>query len=262
MSKKSVSRNAVFTMALVAISCLVLVSVLSTVISRPVKMEPAQSRTKIITGNATRSLEIIKTELSPNGRLVRLAVKNVTNKNVDWFRISLGAGSDVEADFAFAERSILGPGEVYEDEYPLDSQLSEVKIIVVSVLFEDKGFDGDTHYAELLLEKRKGQRLELSRLVPLLRGANSDWTNRSSSTLLENLASEVSNTTNENKFAAAAKSSLKDEARLIGIRTARNRLLNDIKRIQSLDDQNRKNELAKLEARYNSINSKLAGYVF
>jgi hypothetical protein len=253
--------KAIVALVLLGMSCFVLISVWSAGISRQVDTNSIQSQKHIVLGNNTQSLEIIKTELNANGRLVQIAVKNVSNKNIDWFRLSLGNGSDVEADFSFADKSVLGPGEIYEDEYPIDSKANEVRITIVSILFEDKGFDGDTHYAQLVKDKRSGQRMELGRLVPLLRKASETPRIQQSTALIQTLETEVSNTVSESRI-PASQSSLQTEARLIGIRTARSRVLNEIQRIKTLDDQDRSKELTRLAEHYNSISSKLAGYDF
>jgi len=131
----------------------------------------------------------------------------------------------------------------------------------VSILFEDKASEGDTHYVQLVKDKRSGQRMELNRLVPLLRKASETPRIQQSTALIQTLETEVSNTVSESRI-PASQSSLQTEARLIGIRTARNRVLNEIQRIKTLDDQDRIKELTRLAEHYNSISSKLAGYDF
>jgi hypothetical protein len=96
---------------------------------------------------------------------------------------------------------------------------------------------------------------------PLLKAANSAIKYRESASLLEGLSSEVSDSKTESQV-PAEKSSLSAEARLIGMRTARERVLNEVRRIQTLGDENKKSELKLLEERYNSIHIRLAGYDF
>lgn len=249
-------RKAVFVVPMLGLSCILLISVWSGGVSSGGDTKSIQTQKDIVLGSKThsRSLEIIKAELNRDGRLVHIAIKNISDKNIDWFRISLGAGSDVEADFAFAEKPILAPGDVYEDQYPVDSKSNEVRITIVSLLFEDNASDGDLHYVQLVREKRLGQRIELSRIVPLLRKANTG-------TLLENLETEVSDASSDGRI-PAAQSDLKAEARLIGVRNARTVVLNDIRRIKTLEGQDRGKELTKLEERYNSISFKLTRHSF
>lgn len=256
---KSLARKTLFTIVLLGTSCAVLGSVLSIGTLR--QGNATQSEKKIVLDYKTQALEITRADFSSNGRLIRVAVRNVANKNIDWFRISLGNGSDIEADFAFAEKSVLRPGEVYDDEYPFDSKSSLVRVTVVAVVFEDKSTDGDEHFAQLLKEKRAGQRIEVSRMVSLLKAANSAIKYRESAVLLEGLSSEVSNSNTESQV-PAEKSSSAREARLIGMRSARERALNEIRRIQTLGDESKKSELKLLEERYNSIHTRLAGYDF
>lgn len=258
---KSLARKALFTIVLLGTSCAVLGSVFSIGTLRQGDAKPTQAEKRIVIDNRTQSLEVIQADLSSNGRLIRVAVRNVANKNIDWFRLSLGAGSAIEADFAFSEKSVLGPGEVYDDEYPFDSKSHLISVTVVAVVFEDKSTDGDKHFARLLKEKRAGQRIEISRMVSLLKAANSAIKYRESASLLEGLSSEVSNSKTESQV-PAEKSSLSAEARLIGMRTARERVLNEVRRIQTLGDENKKSELKLLEERYSSIHTRLAGYDF
>lgn len=129
--------------------------------------QPKPSK-KVELANNTSSLSVTKSELEPNGRSVRVAVLNVAQKPIDWFRISLGAGSDIEADFAYADKPVLGPNESYEDSYPVPSEGDKLQVTIVSVVFEDMTFDGDVRSAQRLIEKRRGQEIELRRLLPLI----------------------------------------------------------------------------------------------
>lgn len=171
------------------IIAIALLGMLAPAISGGAKTESIQLPTKIVIANETQSLEIVKSEFNPNGRLIRVAIKNVSKKNIDWFRLSLGAALDVEADFAFSDKPLLAPGEIYEDEYPFDSKSNEVRITVVSLLFVDKASEGDAHYAQLSRDKRMGQRMELSRIVPLLQEASNASRSQHSNLLLKNLVS-------------------------------------------------------------------------
>jgi len=76
---ESAIRKAIVAVVLLGISCFVLISVWSAGISRRVDTKSIQSQKHIVLGNNTQSLEIIKTELNPNGRLVQITVKNISN---------------------------------------------------------------------------------------------------------------------------------------------------------------------------------------
>jgi hypothetical protein len=220
---------------------------------------------RILLSNKTRSLEVIKADLNEAGKVVRVAVKNVSNKNIDWFRISLGADSAIEADFTLAEKSVLAAGEIYEDEYPFDTSSDQVPITIVSVLFEDSVSDGDAYYAQLLKAKRSGENMELSRVVPLLRQATEDSTTHQASLVLRNLETDVWDARNENR-AREAELDLQAEARLIGIQTIRQRVQRDIEQIKAMkangDWRDTKQQLKSVNERYDKIRENLKRYNF
>jgi hypothetical protein len=237
MQKKSFAmRKPLIGFAVVATSCLLVAGVWSVNASRFPKAKPIQAQKRITLRNETVSLEITKAEL--DGKQVRVAVKNVSNKNIDWFRLSLGASSSIEADFAFADKSALAPGEIYEDLYPFDSASDEVRLTVLSVMFEDKTSDGNLHYAQLLKDKRAGQKVELNRLLPLLQRAINAPDHNQAANLMRNLETEL-----------IAIQQVKDEsvpeAKWIGFLNARDRVLNELRRIQALRDEDNGRDIRK-----------------
>ncbi|HWN08158.1 MAG TPA: hypothetical protein VNO50_02600 [Pyrinomonadaceae bacterium] len=255
-------RKPVFLFTLLGIS-IVIVSAWAMGIVRPSETEANQARKEILLGNNTRSLEIIKAELSPRGRSVRVAVKNITGKNISWFRISLGADTAIEADCLMSDKTVLAPGEVYEDEYPFDSKSEQVQVTVVSVLFEDRISDGDEHYAQLLREKRSGQKMELSRLIPLLRKAGEAATPDQASSDSKNLEPEMFSDQHANN-SRVGELDLRTEARLIGIRTIRDRVHHEIQQLKVLEAKDRsrdiRQELKSVNERYTKIKEHLKDY--
>lgn len=176
---------------------------------------------KISVINRTRALQITKAEVV--GRRIHLAVKNGYKKDINWFRVSFGHGLSIEADFAFTESGVLSPGENYADEYPIDSDLGALTVTVVAVVFEDKTQDGDERYAQFIRQKRAGQKMALRRLLPLLE--------KSITSSDDNLDSDLQSLEAETSTEEAIENTL-PEAERIGLRNARERILNEVQRIR------------------------------
>lgn len=217
--------------------------------------QPTPSK-KVELANNTSSLSVTKSELTPNGRSVRVAVQNVAQKPIDWFRISLGAGSDIEADFAYADNPVLGPNESYEDSYPVPSEGDKLQVTIVSVVFEDMTFDGDVRSAQRLIEKRRGQEIELRRLLPLITQAinvSGKETAVARVQALESKITESGGDTTQSGLPAAAYD---------GMKAARERVLAEIRNVKGSggQDADMLDGLRKVAARYDRINSKLKKY--
>jgi hypothetical protein len=202
--------------------------------------------------NRTSALTITKAELEPNGRTVRLAVTNATSKPIDWFRISLGPGSDVEADFAFADKSFLGPNESYEDSYPVRLDSDKVEITIVSVVFEDRSSDGDVRSAQRLINKRRGQAIELKRVLPLI----TQITNTPDKVRRDELVASL-----ERRIAEGAIETSLPEATQEGVTIARERVLDNIRRTKDSAETDM-DRWRKMSARYERIGLKLKQYGF
>jgi hypothetical protein len=212
----------------------------------PTKNQSQQLKTLNLLNN-TNSLKITKAELEPNGRTVRLAVTNTSKKSIDWFRISFGQGSDIEADFAYADKSILSPNESYEDSYPVGTESNKVDITIVSVVFDDKTSDGDARFAQKLIDKRHGQKIELQRLVPLLNEITNAPSKERKDALVGTLESRIGEGAIDNSLPEATRE---------GIKIARERVLDNIRRTKNSADTDTE-RWRKLAARYEQINLKL-----
>lgn len=215
----------------------------------PTRIQPQQQKTLNVV-NKTSSLTVTKAELEPNGRTVRLALTNTTNKPIDWFRISLGPGSDAEADFAYADKSVLSPNESYEDSYPVDTDSDKVEITIVSVVFENKTSDGDVRFAQKLVDKRRGQEIELKRLVPLFNQITNAPSKARRDALVGTLESKIAQGAIDNSLPAATQE---------GVTIARNRVLENIRRTKNSADTDTE-RWRKLAARYERISLRLKQY--
>jgi hypothetical protein len=152
---------------------------------------------------------------------------------------------------------VLAPGEIYEDLYTIESNSLDVNITVVSVLFEDRTVEGDASYAKATKEKRAGQKAQLngfclcSKKLSMLRGQGGRRAH--------DLEAEVSEIQDENDQTVP-------EARRIGLRNAKERILNDIQKIRQLHagDKSKdvQRDLLPIRERYENILIKLEGYAF
>ena len=247
--KRRLRRPWFFAYIIVSIACVISVSVWATGtgqrLQRPITFD-----------YKTEALTVTKAEMDSSGRSIRLAVQNRSKKNIDWFRISLGPESDIEADFAFADKSVLAPGESYEDVYPVSTKSDKIQIGIVSVVFQDKTSDGHSGFARRLLEKRSAQESELKRLLPLLNQAIKAPNKEQASILLKAMTDELN--------ASLAVNESLPEATRIGLRTARERVLNDLKNVQESGEKERardlRPDLGEVLARYNRVSSRLAEY--
>jgi hypothetical protein len=251
-------RKAILVATLLGISSIVLVAIGSSGISQNATRNSLRKPKQILLGNKTHSLEVVKAEFSANGKVIRVAVKNISNKNIDWLRITLGANSAIEADFMLAEKPQLSPNDIYEDEYPFDADSDQVRITVLSVLFDDGLSDGDTHYAQLMKAKRAGEKMELNRLIPLLQRAAASSTTYQSS-LLRTLQVDV-DARNETTVPNGQLDPF-TEARLIGIRTIRERVQSDLDRVKTKsDEKNAYKELKVMNEHYEKIRENFNRY--
>lgn len=198
--------------------------------------------------NKTNSLSVTKAELEANGRTVRYAVKNTTDKYIDWFRLNMGPGSDVEVDFAYADKPFLAPNESYEDSYPIDTKSDKVEITIVSVVFEDTSSDGDVRSAQKLLDKRHGQVIELRRLLPILSQAINAPSKEKRDALIASLESRIDANSVDRTL---------PEATQEGMTVARERVLDQFRRAR---DSGGEEALRGIAARYEKISLKLKKY--
>jgi hypothetical protein len=208
----------------------------------------SQARKPLSLASKTNSLTVTKAELEANGRTVRYAVKNTTDKYIDWFRLNMGPGSDVEVDFAYADEPFLAPNESYEDSYPIDSKSDKVEITIVSVVFEDKTSDGDVRSAQKLIDKRCGQQIELRRLLPMLNQAINAPSKEQRDTLIGSL---------ESRIRANSVDRALPEATQEGITVARERVLDQFTHARISGDEE---ALRRIAARYEKISLKLKKY--
>jgi hypothetical protein len=211
------------------------------VLQRGLPSGSAQNRKQISISNKTQALQVTRAEVI--GNQIHLSVRNGYQQNINWFRLALGKTTSIEADFAFTETGVLSPGQTYQDAYPLDPNSDLATITIVAVVFQDKTGEGDETYLKFIREKREGQKLGLKRLLPFLEKSSSS-TDNSIESVLEALEKEA--TTEPAEDASVS------EARRIGLRNVRERILNEVKRIRS---DLRNNDRSKVMEDLRSVNT-------
>lgn len=126
--------------------------------------------------NKTSSFEVF--EMKTMGRDIRLKLKNRYERSIIDFKIGLprplgesGTVTDIVGD-----AKIIQPGATIEYDFtlpisyldtPTDVQ-REREVIILTVLFDDWTSDGDTEIAAEMVAQRLGERIQGSRILPLL----------------------------------------------------------------------------------------------
>jgi hypothetical protein len=126
--------------------------------------------------NKTSSFEVF--EIKAMGRDIRLKLKNSYERSIIDFKIGLprplgesGTVTDIVGD-----AKIIQPGATIEYGFtlpisyldtPTDVQ-REREVVILTVLFDDWTSDGDTEIAAEMVAQRLGERIQVSRILPLL----------------------------------------------------------------------------------------------
>lgn len=121
--------------------------------------------------NQTQALEAVK--LINDGKAILLSLKNGSGKNIKAYTVSMsGPNVDLkmEEDFIVSER-VIAPEEVYT--VALSNWRPGLDINICGVVFEDRTGDGDRQAVADILNRRRGQKLQLQRTLPLLQAASS-----------------------------------------------------------------------------------------
>lgn len=120
--------------------------------------------------NKTQSFEVIGIKMT--GRHVRLKLKNGYEKSIIDFKIALprplgknGTVTDIVGD-----TNVIAPGATYEYNFtlPPDDAQQEREVVILTILFDDRTSDGDAETAANMVAERLGERIQVSRILPLL----------------------------------------------------------------------------------------------
>lgn len=113
----------------------------------------------------TQAFQVIGVAVVTNR--VSLRLKNVSSKFINAYTLALRDGGTITTDYSISGHSIA-PEQIEEKTFPVgDSQLSQ-RISIECVVFTDNSSDGDPDNARYIKSRRRGEKLQLQRQLPLL----------------------------------------------------------------------------------------------
>jgi hypothetical protein len=117
--------------------------------------------------NKTQALQVISATVV-NNRL-SLQLKNISGKSINGYTISLDEGTIV-TDYTISDHAIA-PGEIEEKSIPLDDSPSppQQRVSIDAAAFTDNSSEGDFNATQYIKNRRRGVKLQLQRVLPLLR---------------------------------------------------------------------------------------------
>lgn len=128
--------------------------------------------------NRTQLFEVI--EVNTKGKDITLRLKNGYEKSIIDFKIALPRplGKDGMVIDYVGEPVVIAPGSTYEYKFSLPPSHLEVQneaktereVVIAAVVFDDRTGDGDREKAATMVAERLGERIQVSRILPLLQG--------------------------------------------------------------------------------------------
>lgn len=122
--------------------------------------------------NKTRACDAV--DITKRNGHIRISLKNGYNKSITAYVVSVGNDFNYKEEFIYSEvDSSIAPGIVYEQVIPIPSSQtnkSDLDVGVLAVLLEDKTSDGDQEAIAEIEEERLGEKIQLTRVLPVLKG--------------------------------------------------------------------------------------------
>jgi hypothetical protein len=134
-------------------------------------LPPFQEGGNLSVDNKTRAFQIVTAVR--DGDIVRLSFRNGYAQAINAFTLSGGPNSGVEVDLLYADHEIA-LGKVYDyrafasNLEPSGSSVKPLKLTILNVVFEDGTGDGDPQATADINNRRTGERIVLTRILPLL----------------------------------------------------------------------------------------------
>lgn len=139
---------------------------------------PLRQRTEPRVLNKTRAFRVVSQERDNQHFL--LTLKNGYRKDITGYTVTQGmdtpssAEVSIEEDFIYGDK-VIAPGETYVVRIPISEQSpapgsvpqQEQDINVAAVLFDDGTGDGDAKVIKKTKDRRRGERIQLERILPL-----------------------------------------------------------------------------------------------
>jgi hypothetical protein len=126
---------------------------------------------KAIGRNKAEGLKVVSVEQTESEIL--LLMKNDYSKSINALTISIG-DLTVNNDYVYSGKAIA-PGSQYTFRIPkqpaVPGQSAQPAINILAVVFDDRTGDGEDRYVSKVLNSRLGEKIQLSRILPLLQKA-------------------------------------------------------------------------------------------
>lgn len=157
---------------LVAAALTVTALAVSVVVFSARRQEPKPYQAEnLLINNKTQGFEVVSAV--SDGEFIHLTLRNNYSQGINAFTLSASANSGVQVDLTHNDNRIE-PGAIYHYRVlpdSLDSSASAIKpltITILDVVFEDGTGDGDPTAIADIQNRRRGERIALARLVPLM----------------------------------------------------------------------------------------------
>lgn len=123
--------------------------------------------------NKTQALLVAGVQIDtslPIGPMLSIQLKNVSEKTITGYALSLGQSSGVDVYFHYTEYK--NPGDsFFVERIPLNSLYRDgksVSVAIESVIFWNRSFEGDDKAAARMINRRLGEREQLIRALRLI----------------------------------------------------------------------------------------------
>ncbi len=123
-----------------------------------------------IVKNTTEAFEFLGEESNAFGH--RLKFRNVSTKGITGYVVSVGKDSIIETDYNISEH-VVAPQSTEEIDIPapqvtVTSDGTQPEVNILAIVFDDQSIAGDAKEAARVLDRRKGLKTQISKILPLL----------------------------------------------------------------------------------------------
>jgi hypothetical protein len=203
--------------------------------------------------NKTNSFEIINHKIS--GKEMELTLRNNYDKSINGFCVMIGSLKEGSGDYVelvySGIRNEIRPNETYTYRMGVNEKIYTEGLTISAVLFTDHSGDGDPEPLGEMLDKREGEKFQLSRGFELLK-ATIDSSSVDYASEMENLKNDFSSFETDNKT--------RSNAYNYGLQTGKSTLIRYIERLEinrSTDESVTKQKFSELQSKLEIFISKL-----
>jgi hypothetical protein len=125
--------------------------------------------------NKTRAFAVVNAVR--DGDLVRLSFRNDYSQAINAFTLAGGRSTGVQVDLQANDHEIA-PGATYDYRVnamslaPSAEAGKPLNVTVLNVVFQDGTGDGDSQATDVINNRRRGEKIALMRIIPLLQAAS------------------------------------------------------------------------------------------